>query len=132
MNCKYYSSMESYYGVAGSVPTMTSGFWECEPEVEDLEEYFLKWQDENGELLEPGYPSSVSLYCNECEDYMDFDATPSEVWNDSELYKINLEAIKKWKKQGDIDDEDEKELIEELNEMFTKEAEKQSISNAKQ
>ena len=120
MNCKYYKSMESFYGVAGSVPTMTSGFWECEPEVEDLEEYFLDWQDENGELLEPGYPSSVTLYCGECEDYMDFDATPSEVWSDDELYKINLKAIKKWEEEGSIDDEDEKELMQEINEMFRK------------
>ena len=118
MQCKYYKSMESYYGVAGHVPVMTSGFWECEPEPEDLEEYFLEWLEENGELLEPNWPDTVHLYCEECDDTREFQATPSEIWTPEELLKINIEAIKKWKERGDIDEEDEKELIEDAKHIF--------------
>ena len=120
MECRKYSSMEDYYGVAGSVPVMTSPFWECEPEEEDIVNYFMEYLDDNGELLYPDYPKGIFVYCEECDQEFEFDdITPGDVFSKEELYKINEEAIQKWIKDGDIDKDDAIELREE-NEYILK------------
>ena len=120
MNCKRYNSMEDYYGVEGAVPTMTSSFWECEPEEEDIVNYFMDYLDDNGELLYPDYPQGVFIYCDECDQEFEFDdITPGDVFSKEELYKINEEAIQKWIKDGDVDKDDAAELREE-NEKILK------------
>ena len=114
MNCQKYSSMESYYGVSGSVPTMTSSFWECEPEEDDMVNYFMEFLEENEELLTSNYPNGIFVYCEECDQEFEFsDITPGDVFSKEELYKINAEAIKKWLKEGKVDKDDLVELEEE-------------------
>ena len=120
MNCKYYSSRESYYGVAGEVPVMTSGFWECEPEDEEIAEAFLEWMEENGEILEPDFPKTVNIYCDECEEEFEFNATPSDVFSNEELWDVNVGKLKEWLKAGEIDEEDYKSDIEYLKEKLNK------------
>ncbi len=124
MDCKYYSSMEEYYGVAGSVPVMTSGFWECEPDDEDYKEAFLKWQEETCELLEPDFPDSIEIYCDECGEYMEFNATPSRVWTNEEIFELNKKALKKWVEEGSIDEDDYKEGLKDAEEISLKKKEK--------
>jgi len=119
MNCRYYRSKEEYYGVSGTVPTMTSGFWECEPEEEEIKEYFLDWLEENGEFLEPNFPKGIKLFCEECDDYYEFDdIVPGDVWSKKELLEINKKALKEWLAKGEIDEEDYKYGLEELEEIF--------------
>ena len=117
MNCTHYSSREAYYGVAGDVPVMTGPFWECEPEDEEVREYFLKWVEENREFLEPDYPSTVFLYCEECEEEMEFDITPAEVFSMDELFAINKRILDEDFEKGEIDKELYHELLEDLKNL---------------
>ena len=121
MNCKRYSSKESYYGVAGDVPVMTGSFIECEPESdEEVRESFLEWMDENGEILEPDFPTNVFLYCDICEEDIEWNATPKEYFSNEELYEINKSKAKEWLEKGEIDEEDYKYLLEDLEKIFKK------------
>jgi len=112
MNCKYYKSREAYYGVAGEVPVMTSGFWECEPDDEEVREYFLEWMDEVNDVLEPNYPDNVELFCDECEETFEFNLKPINVFTKEELYKVVIAKLKEWLKAGEIDEDDYKYNVE--------------------
>ena len=119
MECRKYSSMEDYYGVAGSVPTMTGSFWECEPEEEDIINYFIEFLEENGDLLTPDYPKGIFVYCEECDQEFEFDdITPGDVFSREEIYKINKEAMEKWAREGDVDKDDLAELRKENEEIL--------------
>jgi len=120
MNCKHYDSKENYYGVAGDVAIMTSGVWECEPDDEEIAEYFLKWMDENGEILEPDYPKTANIYCDECEEEFEFSTTPSDVFSNEELWNVNMKKLEEWLKNGIISAEDYLENIEYLKEKLNK------------
>jgi len=108
MICKYYSSKEAYYGVAGEVPVITSGFWECEPDDEEVREYFLEWMDEVNDVLEPNYPDNVELFCDECEEMFEFKIKPIDVFTKEELYEVVVAKLKEWLKAGEIDEDDYK------------------------
>jgi len=120
MRCKRYSSKEEYYGIDGDVPAITSPFWDCEPEEEEVREAFLEWMFENGEILERDFPREVRLFCEECGEWVEFDYVPSDVFSDEELLKINRVAVKKWLDTGEIDDEDYKAITKDLEKMFKK------------
>jgi len=121
MNCEYHKSKEHYYGVAGDVPVMTSGFWECEPDDEEVKDAFLKWMDENGEMLEPSFPDTVSIYCEECDEEFEFNYTPGDVFSKDELWKINTDKLLEWLEEGAIDEEDYLANIQELKQILGRE-----------
>jgi len=118
MRCKKYSSMEEFYGVDNEVPPMTSSFWDCEPEDEEIREAFLRWMYENGEILEKDFPKQVKLYCEDCDEWLEFDYTPGDVFSEEELYEINKKAAQEWLKNGEIDKEDYDYIMEDLEKLL--------------
>jgi len=118
MKCKKYPSKEAYYGVDNEVPPMTSSFWDCEPEDEEIREAFLKWMYENGEFLEKDFPKQVKLYCEDCDEWLEFNYIPADVFTDEELYEINSEAAKKWLIDGEIDEDDYEYIMQDLEKLL--------------
>lgn len=112
MKCEKYKSKEAFFGVEG-IPSMTSPFWDCEPEDEDIVEYYLTYLEDNNDLLGMDFPQVITLYCDECESEFTFDATPKDVFSREELYEENKKAIEKWLKNGEIDETDLVELNQE-------------------
>ena len=119
MKCKYYRSKEEYYGVDKDVAPLTHGFWDCEPEEEEIRDYFLNWVKETREILEPDYPQRVTLYCEECRKEIEFEGiTPGEVFSREELYEINKRILDEDLAKGDIDKELYEEELKEIKELL--------------
>ena len=110
--------MEEYYGVDNEVPPMTGSFWDCEPENSEIKESFIEWMYENGEILEKDFPKQVKLYCEDCDEWLEFDYTPGDVFSEEELYEINKKAAQEWLKNGEIDKEDYDYIMEDLKKLL--------------